>query len=225
MALTETNRSHSFLILLLAVAVGIGLLVGGIRPALRASKAASSEREKVRAQAQALTERLARAQEGAASLRSLDPALVGRVSSLIASGAEEELFVFTLDSLALTNNFVLTSLEVAPAKGEASRGALQDIQLTAQLKGGGYRDLKGFLANLTTTLPILDITALTYNPESATLTLNLTAYGVAKGFTEGSAPDPALLNDPRLEILRPVGAAGSLPSTRRENPFSPLSPP
>lgn len=218
---THTGLWQTLLVIVGAVVLVFFVLLPGQRQA-RANRTTLLDAQSEQMELERL---YSRAKTVSQTLRTIDAESRARLGQIFAVQPDLGTYGQLLNSLASANNFVLTSISVGDNSKNESMAGLSEIQLTVQLKGGGYKDLKNLLADVTRAVPLIEVSSLTYSPESAVLALNLISYAVKDGLPLPATLDTTLLKDPRLLMLRAPVVPTQPPPAGRENPFAPLTTP
>lgn len=224
----EFLRTHTLLVLVIvAILIGTAGVSFFLRPSLEVFRVARIEAAKMAEEYETAARRLKDIAQFSEGVRATSPADIEKLRAFFLASPEMSYGVTALYERARSARFLLTSLEISSAVGRgAPTGALplRPLAIQAQLKGGGYQDLKVLLNELGSMVPLFDLASFTFDPRSTTVSLNLKA----QSFSPESAPGPLVpvdqtfLSDPRFKALNSSGSLPSVAPVGRENPFDPL---
>lgn len=125
-----------------------------------------------------------------------------------------------IDKYATASRLFLSSFSLSePPAGVETVGPLREIQLQAQFKSGSYRGLKEFLRFMTLSVPVFEVSSFTFEPRSATASVNFKAYATNR--TGQGAFDSEIFEDSRFKALLPPAQLPNVEPVGRPNPFSP----
>lgn len=219
-----TNFSRAMMIVL-AVLFVVGAAGGYgvfIRPAfaqLRAERLLLSDA--VAKLERARAEKLALSVNGD-SIKSGNTAEIEKLTNIFVKSPEGAYLINVLQDHARNARLFLTSFDLGIGRitERDSAGPLASIPIQVQLKGAGYREFKEFLKRITTSVPLLNVTAFTFDPKSATVSVNLLAYRLRDPVSSSIPLDASIFADPKFNALAipiPFPATGTV---GRENPFA-----
>ena len=165
----ERNYVSTFILSVVTIStLGVLFLV---RPALERFDNARREARTSEAEYQAISERLARARAHASEAGQLTPEDQTKLRGLFVESPETATLLTLLHEHSTASRFLLTSLEV---NGQPTRnaspgpaGPLEEVHVQAQVKGGGYRELKELFKLLTISTPLTEISSFTFDQKSA----------------------------------------------------------
>jgi len=216
------TKQYRILILASAIiAVGIGGYFFGVRSNIAEFRSANGELAKFKETREVTQEKIVEARAVAAQATAGTPAEIIKLQSLFVRQSEIAELINIIGNRAQTARFLLTNLEISTEKAERNDArALQTVRAQAQLKGGGYRELKELLKLLTVAVPLLEVNSFTFDPKSTTVSINLSAQRISQEASALVPVDTAFFSDPRFKAL---GAPVLLPQKEpvgRENPFA-----
>lgn len=219
-------QTHALLVLVIvAILIGTAGVSFFLRPALEVFRVARIAAAKVAEEYETAARRLKDIEQFSEGVRATSPADIEKLRAFFLASPEMSYGVTALYERARSARFLLTSLEISSAVGRgASTGALRPLAIQAQLKGGGYQDLKVLLNELGSTVPLFDLASFTFDPRSTTVSLNLKAQSFSPESAQGPLVpvDQAFLNDPRFKALNSADPLPSVAPVGRENPFDPF---
>lgn len=129
---------------------------------------------------------------------SLDRDLKGRFYTALPQKKDVPVIYAEIDSLVKQSGVNLESLdvvEVKPAKGKRSEVVEEDpdkpkqVAIGLKITGQSWPMVKNFLSNLESSLHLLDVLALTYNPKDNALSLNLRSYFLSSSQDDASSSE------------------------------------
>lgn len=213
-------RYKNYLLAILALAeivVGIFLV---IRPAIRQFRETINARQALLSQERVLNDKLEELNTLQSRVQTIAAADLAKLRGLFVDPPAIAYIGAALNKYATASKLFLASFSVSQAPGaQKSTSPLAEIQLQAQLKGGGYREIKEFLRFLTLSVPIMEVSSFTFESRSASANVNLKVYTVAR--TARGRFDPEIFEDRRFKaLLQPVQLPPVEP-TGKVNPFSP----
>lgn len=125
-----------------------------------------------------------------------------------------------IDKYATASRLFLSSFSLSePPSGVETVGPLREIQLQAQFKSGSYRGLKEFLRFMTLSVPFFEVSAFTFEPRSATASVNFKVY--APNRTGQGTFDFEIFEDSRFKELLQPAQLPKVEPVGKSNPFSP----
>lgn len=215
-----------FLIFLIAIVGTLGFTFI-LRPALGAYQIASSQRGDFEQAVQKANARDKELQDLKTQLQRLSASELEKLNYFFVSPPELVYLLSAIKSRAQSARFLLTSMEISAVSSEKdTKGPLQNVAVQAQLKGGGYSELKEFLRLMSRATPLMDISSFTYDPSSTSLSLNLKAYRI-KDNLESKANilvDTSFFADPRFSALSEPVVLPDIAPVGKDDPFTALTP-
>lgn len=155
-------------------------------------------------------------------LQGINPEDIAKLNALFLSSPELPRILTLFETRAQAARFLLTTLEMGEKTAvELSGGPLQEVNIRAQLQGGGYREFKEFLKLLAVSVPLIDITSFTFSSTSANVSFTAKAQRTV-GAPGGLLPiDISFFSDPRFKALQSAVALPAVETVGRTNPFAP----
>lgn len=215
---------HYFLLVtvLLIIVIGSVGFALVLRPSLEAFRLARNEANDAAVDAKGISETLAKMKVliGQATLGS--PAEIEKLKGIFIGSPELAYVLTSVPKYAEATRFLITSLDVgaAPAGRTPVVGPLRQIPITAQLKGGGYNELKEFLKLMTTSVPVYDVTSFTFDPDAATVSINFNASAIQEDPSRPVPLDPTFFEDPRFKALHAPVPLPKKEPVGKANPFA-----
>lgn len=136
---------------------------------------------------------LAGAKKNNEYFESLDKDLVGRFYTALPQKKDVPVIYTEIDSLIRQSGVNLEGLdvvEIKAAKGKRSEVVEEDpdkpkqVAIGLKVTGSSWPIIKNFLSNLESSLHLMDVLALTYNPKDNALSLNLRSYFIGSSTME-----------------------------------------
>ncbi len=101
-----------------------------------------------------------------------------KLASMLPETTDEPGLFVLFEALAIKNKMALLALDISEkdVSADLKNLGVKEVNIAANLTGGGYADFKNLLADLETNLRLMDITAINYTPDPSSLTLNVKTY-------------------------------------------------
>ncbi|MDO8504999.1 MAG: hypothetical protein Q7S48_00235 [bacterium] len=210
----------SVLLIIIAGSAGFAFV---LRPSLEVFRIARDKAKETAVEVKNLEDALAKMQTLTTQATLGSSAEVEKLKGMFISSPELAFVLTSLPKYAAATRFLITSLamdaSVAPRAG-LSAGPLRQIPIQVQLKGGGYGELKEFLKLITTSTPIYEVTSFTFDPRSASLSINLNAFSIEEDTASAVPLDPAFFEDPRFKALHNPSPLPKKEPVGKTNPFA-----
>lgn len=209
-------------LILLIIIVGTLGFMAVLRPAVDAFRLARAEAGRVEKEYVAVSRRLEQASAFVDQLNAASPAELKKLRGMFLMNPEPAYILNLISERAQLNRFLLTTLEVGGESEGAQQktGPLQEIGIQAQLKGGGYTELKELLKSLTRAVPLIELVSFTFEPRSSTVALNMKAKRVKTQETAPVPVDTKFFSDARFKALRDLSTLPTPGSIGKKNPFA-----
>ncbi|GEM_PF-4788730 len=220
------QRHTMVLWIVLTVVVGSLGTTFWIRPSIAAFGQAREKLHQTQQESQTAAEQLAKIDEIGAQLSTIAPEDIAKINNFFVASPELGSILGVLQQKANQTDWVLTSLDIGRVEQRSDRaqGPLGDIAITAQLKGGGYEQLKALLTAITMSVPVFDVTSLSFDPKSASLSVSMKAHRVEiQGMRAVQPIDQSFFNDPRFKLLHAPVALPTVTPVGSLNPFREFS--
>lgn len=194
-----------------------------IRPSIAAFGQAREKLHETQQESQTAAERLVQIDEIGAQLSAIAPEDIAKINNFFVASPELGSILAVLQQKAKETDWFLISLDIGKVeqRSDHAQGPLGDIAIVAQLKGGGYEQLKALLTAITMSIPVFDVTSLSFDPKSASLSISMKAHRVeVQSMRAVQQPiDQAFFNDPRFKLLHAPVALPTVTPIGAHNPF------
>ena len=229
MAFKKILSGRYFLIIasLLIIIVGTVGFTLVLRPSLESFRIARTAAKDAAGQAQTVADMLTKMQARNTQAALGSPAEIEKLKALFIGSPELAYVLTSIPRYAEATRFLITALDVGSAsspRAEAT-GPLRVIPIQAQLKGGGYNEFKEFLKMMTASTPLYDVISFTFDPKSATVSLNFNALAIQEDSSRPATLDPEFFADPRFKALRAPIPLPKKDPIGKDNPFAPFAEP
>lgn len=217
-----TSRYFLIICAFLIIIFGSAGFAFVLRPSLEAFRIARNAVNETALQVKELDENLSKMQALTAQATLGSAAEIEKLKRIFIGSPELAYVLTSIPKYAEATRFLVTSLDVgaSPAGRTPATGPLRQIPIQVQLKGGGYRELKEFLKLMTTSIPLFDITSLTFDPDSATVSISFNASAIQEDPSRPVPLDPKFFEDPRFSALHDPFALPVKDPVGKVNPFA-----
>lgn len=101
-----------------------------------------------------------------------------KLASMLPEMIDEPGLFFLFEKLALKNNMSLLAIDISEKDpgAELKNLGIKEVDIAANLTGGSYADLKNLISDMESDIRLLDVAAISYTPDPASLTLNIKTY-------------------------------------------------
>lgn len=223
-------NKYSLAVLILAIIIaGTLMFIFALQPSLEVFRLARQQANDIEAQYQSLSSRMERASAISVQTQTGAPAEIEKLQSIFIKPPELAHLMAVLETNAKTARFLVTALEIgseSSATGaRVETGPLRQINVHLQIKGGGYKNLKEFFKLITLAVPLLDVSSFTFDPKSASASINIKAQAVRELQSTAVPFDVNFFKEPIFRALNSPIPAPSKDPVGRADPFEPLSAP
>ena len=113
-----------------------------------------------------------------ANYESISQADREKLASMLPETVDEPGLFVLFETLASKNKMSLLAIDISEKEPptDLKNLAIKEVDIAANLAGGEYADMKNLLGDIESNLRLMNITAVNYTPETASLTLNIKTY-------------------------------------------------
>jgi Tfp pilus assembly protein PilO len=113
-----------------------------------------------------------------ANYESISQADREKLASMLPETVDEPGLFVLFETLASKNKMSLLAIDISEKEPPADLKSLgiKEVDIAANLSGGEYANMKNLLGDIESNLRLMDIMAVNYTPDTASLTLNIKTY-------------------------------------------------
>ncbi len=218
-AATFTRYKNHLLALLLILVLVFGVFLF-IFPAARNLRALRGSRDLAVQEVRDLNSQLIEMSTLQDKIKGLEASDLAKLRALFVDPPEIAYVANVIEKYATDSKWFLSSFTLGDlAANDKQTGPLRDINIQVQLRGGGYRELKEFLRFMTLATPLVEVSSFTFEPKSASTSINLKVRSIAPG--AAGTFDPTVFSERRFKaLLAPLDLPEVAP-VGKSNPFAP----
>lgn len=211
-----------------AIIVGAIIIVGTlgiiliVMPAYDSFIYARDELRQANSALQSTEDRLAHLASIETVYENINPDDAKKISAIFVTPPELATIVHALDTAARKSRWALIAVDIVEGRvgaADADKESME-IAIQAQLKGGGYAELRQFLAILAKMVPLLDVSSFSFNPDNTSMNVSIKAKRPPMLRDILPALDRALFEDPRIKTLNSPLTLPPIGNPGLTNPFA-----
>ncbi len=215
--LTRYKNYLLVLLLILVLVFGIFLL---ILPTARNLRAVRSSRDLTAQEVRDFNGQLIEMRALQEKIQGLGATDLAKLRALFVDRPEIAYVANVIEKYATDSKWFLNSFALSDVvANDKQTGPLLDINIQAQMHGGGYRELKEFLRFMTLATPLVEVSSFTFEPKSASTSINLKVRSSAQSAT--GTFDSAVFNERRFKALLAPLSLPEVAPVGKTNPFAP----
>lgn len=216
-----SQRYFTLILVLLIIIIGTLGFTFALRPSLNAYQTARAELNDFVRDYQNVENSLRKSQNLESELQRFSAGEIEKLDYFFVPAPEMAHLLAVVKSKAQAARFLLTALDAGQGASERDGEPIEDVNVQLQLKGGGYDEFKELLKLFTRAVPLIDISSFVFDPQSASVSVNLKAHRLKKDMAQSAVPiDASFFADPRFSALSSPVLLPDIAPVGRVNPFA-----